>query len=215
MSVELVEGLKDLKTGALLNLLAVLLIFFSMGMMFATFGFTPMREIEPEEILGMMAIFGVFALLFLLAIILSLASFVMYFKATGHLKNYDEKYGIGRKGMILEIVGVVLMLTSFIPIIATGMRLEEAHYAVSGVVIAAFLLIFAGAIALIVGAILFGVMLMRLEEVERDFKVAGILYFVGMALSFFTGIIGVLIGIATTVLIYISAKSALRRLSIA
>ncbi|ADC66669.1 conserved hypothetical protein [Ferroglobus placidus DSM 10642] len=213
MNNELVEGLKDLKTGALLNLLAMLLIFFGMGIMFATFGFTPMREIKPEEFLGMMAVFGIFALLFLLAIILSLASFIMYFKATGHLKNYDERYGVGRKGMILEIIGSILILASFIPLTATGTT-KEFHYATFEI-LAAFSLVFAGAIALIVGAILFGIMLMRLEEVESDFKVAGILYFLGMILSFFTGIIGVLIGIATTALIYISAKSALKRISAA
>ncbi len=212
MNTELVEGLKDLKKGALLNLLGVLFVFLGMGAVIATVGFAPMKEVEPEKFVGMMAILGVFALLFLVAVILSLISFVMYFMATGHLKNYDEKYGIGRLGLILEIIGVLLILIPLLFALATaGRGMHEG--AMFGAFMAVIGFVFLGAIALIVGAVLFGVMLMRLGDVESDFKVAGVLYFVGMILSFFTGIIGAILGIATTILIYVSANSALKRIS--
>ncbi len=211
MNQELVEGMNKLKTGALINLLSVVLMLIGIITAVATFGFMPIEN--PRNLIGMLAIAGLFIILVIIALVLGIVGFIMYFKATGHLKRYDEKYGIGRTGMVLQIIGLLLI---FIPILAILAIISQMRpYEVPGLLAISlvFIFILIGAIMIIVGAILFGIMLIRLEDVESDFKVAGIVYFVGMILSFILGAIGSIIGIVSTILIYMSANKALKKLS--
>jgi hypothetical protein len=67
-----------------------------------------------------------------------------------------------------------------------------------------------GGILVLIGAILFGIMLIRMDEVESGFKIAGILLIAGIILNFISGGIGLIIMIVSMVLVYTSSKSALK-----
>lgn len=67
-----------------------------------------------------------------------------------------------------------------------------------------------GGILVLIGAILFGIMLIRMDEVESGFKIAGILLIAGIILDFISGGIGLIIMIVSMVLVYTSSKSALK-----
>jgi len=67
------------------------------------------------------------------------------------------------------------------------------------------------AILIIIGAILFGIMLMRMDKVEFSFKTDGILYLVGMIQNFAIIGVGNAFAIVSLVLIYTSSSEVLNR----
>lgn len=213
MNAELIEGLKDLKTGAMVSLISIVLVLVSLVLIFGSVGM--INPENPQAFLVAMGALGSFAILILIAVILGIIGFVMYFMATGHLKRYDPKLGIGWWGMVLQLVGLILMFVPILLLVGVVVSNPHANGAIAGAVLASLGLLIIGGLMIIVGAILFGIMLMRLGEdpnVESGFKTAGIIYLVGIVLSFIAGAIGEILGIVTTILIYINAKNSLERL---
>ena len=219
MDAELIEGLKKLKTGAKVNLISIVLVLISLVIIFGSIGSIGMVNPEnPQAFLVVMSTIGSFMALIVIAVILGIIGFVMYFMATGNLRRYDSKLSIGRWGMLLQVIGLILM---FVPVVvmafialATGSRADGTFLV--GALLSLFGLLFVGAILIIVGAVLFGIMLMRLGEdpnVESGFKTAGIIYLIGIILSFVAGGVGEILGIVTTILIYINAKNSLKKLA--
>lgn len=209
---ELVNGLRDLRVGAMLNLISVILVLASVIFLFATIGGFPNLK-DPSAFIGLMAIAGTYVTILIVAAIIGLVGFVFYFKATGHLKRYDPDYGIGRIGMVLQIVGLILMLASFGLIFLAVSLARALPQAALGATLSMLGLIIVGAIVIIVGSILFSVMLIRLGKVDSGFKIAGILYLIGIILNFIVSGIGTILGIVSTILIYTSSGRSLERLS--
>lgn len=171
---ELSEGLKKLRLGSLFYLLAFTVSWTSILFMIAL-GPTATGFMS----LALIASLGVFAFLIVFAMALSIASFIYFFMATGALRKANERYGIGRKGMILILVGLILISVSFL---MTAILTPATNaMAVVGILV---LLLIASAVVILIGVILFGIMLLRLENVDPRFKTAGILYFVGIIVPF-------------------------------
>jgi len=66
-----------------------------------------------------------------------------------------------------------------------------------------------GIILIVVGAILFGVMLMRMGEIESGFKTAGILYLLSIILNFVVNGVGNIFAIVSLILIYTTSTSVI------
>jgi len=205
---ELIKGLADLKNGALVNLIAIILVIIVVGSILGTIGMTkPMTK--PNAIM-ILAALGSMVLVLLVAMILGIIGFIYYFKATGHLKRYNSNLGIGRTGITLQLIGCALVFLSVLIVAA----MLAAHMGAVAIVTLPIMLIL-GVVLMIIGAIFFGIMLMRLGEdpnVESGFKTAGIIYLIGMVLAFILGIIGDILGIIVTIMIYVSAKRSLSKL---
>ncbi len=211
MDVELVEGLKKLKTGAMVNLISVVLILISVVLIFSSVDMANPENLQ--AFLIAVSAMGSFIALMVVAVILGIVGFVMYFIATGHLKRYDSKLGIGRWGMLLQVIGLILIFIPLLLLIAIASSRPDAT--VGGAIFASFGLLFVGGLLIIVGAILFGIMLMRLGEdpnVESGFKTAGVIYLIRIILSFIARAIEEILGIVTTILIYVNAKNSLKKL---
>ncbi len=205
---ELVAGLKNLKTGAMVSLISIILALVSVVLVISSVGMV--NPGNPKAFLLAMSAMGSFVVILIAAVVLGIVGFVLYFMATGHLSRYDPRLGIGRWGMTLQIVGLILV---FVPVILIVGAI--ASHAILSAILASIGLMVLGGLLIIVGAILFGIMLIRLGEdpnVDSGFKMAGIIYLVGIILSFVAGAIGEILGIVTTILIYISAKNSLERL---
>jgi len=200
---ELIKGLRGLKNGALVNLISIALVLVAVLSVMGTV--SGLRD-PKMAMLALMAL-GSFLVLLLAAIALGIVGFILYFEATGHLKRYNPSLGIGRTGMSLQVLGIVLLFLSVF--IIAGVALAHKPYAA---VLAFPILALLSAVLLIVGAVLFGIMLMRLGDVpgvSSGFRTAGIIYLVGLVLSFLFEPVGSILGIVATVLIYKSAKDSL------
>ncbi len=198
---ELIEGIYYLKKGAMLNLVAIGLMFISLLYMGLTVGFV--NPEDPNAFLLALSAMGSLIFAIVVSVILSIIGFIIYFKATGHLKNYNRELGIGRTGMVLQIVGIALI---FLPLLFLTLAIATKSEGLVAVAVGFILLAFAGVVMIIVGAVFFGIMLLRLGDVDSGFKTAGIIYLVGMVLSFVLGVIGQILGIISTYLIYSSSK---------
>jgi len=203
--MELAEGLRNLRAGAMFNLISVILVLIAIILIFAAVGSFP----NPNTLISLIAIVGTYILLLIVASIVGLVGFILYFKATGNLKKYNPDYGIGRTGMILQIVGLIIMIASLGFFVAS---LTRSLGSVERAVLSMFGFIIVGAVIIVVGVVLFSVMLIRLGEIESGFKTAGILYLIGIVLSLIVGGVGSILGIVSTILIYTSAGRALEKL---
>jgi hypothetical protein len=193
---DLNEGMENLWKGSLVYLLAVAFSWASVIPLIAT-GFTAGDLINP----ALIASLGALAILIVAAIVLGIASFVYLFMATGALRKANERYGIGRKGMILILVGLILFSFSLILALfaaATGAS-EEIALLIVGII---GLLWIIAAVLLLIGVILFGIMLLRLEDVDSRFKTAGIIYLIGIIVPFLI--------IAAMILVYSAANRAIK-----
>ena len=220
MTEELVEGLKKLKLGALLYLVAIVVLLAGMGIVFASLmlGGQMMPPMDPGSIALMISVVG--AILIIVAVIIAIAitAYVMWFIATGHLKRHNSALGIGRTGMIFQIVAVVLII-GFLIIIAALPLPTKNPAAIAGAVAGIFGGIIIAFLLSLVGEILFGIMVMKLAEepnVESGFKVTGILYIVAIVLMLipFTGAVGCILLLVSVILIYIFAGRSLETLTV-
>ncbi len=200
---KLIKGLRGLKNGALTNLMSIGLSIIGLAIVMKTVHVFR----DPKMALMAFMALGSIVILFLVSAALGIVSFVLYFNATGHLKRYRADLGIGRTGMILLLAGIILMFVDMF--IVAGI----ARYQPFTDHLKLLILVIVSMILLIIGAVFFGIMLMRLgeiPEVSSSFKTAGILYILGFILSIiFLGVIGGIIGVISTVLIYKSAKESL------
>ena len=222
MTEELVEGLKKLKLGALLNLVAIVVLLAGMGIVFASL--MPggqMGQMDPKNMEYMIyAASGLIIaaiIICITAFIIGIIAYVMWFIATGHLKRHNSALGIGRTGMIFQIVAVVLLIIGFLIIIPAA--LTENPAAIAGAFAGLFGSIIIAFLLSLVGAILFGIMVMKLAEepnVESGFKVTGILYIVAIVLMLipFTGAVGCILSLVSVILIYIFAGRSLETLTV-
>ncbi len=203
---ELIKGLRGLKNGALVNLVSIGLSVIGLAIAMKTVH----AFRDPKMALMAFMALGSVVILLLISTALGIVSFIFYFNATGHLKRYKADLGIGRTGMILLLAGIILLFIGMFIIIGV------ASYQPFTALLTLPILMIVSAILLIIGAVFFGIMLMRLgetHEVSSGFKTAGILYIIGLILSFFLGVVGGIVGVISTVLIYKSAKESLSSLS--
>jgi len=225
MTEELVEGLKKLKLGALLNLVVIVVLLAGIGIVFASLMLMPGGQtmpMDPRSIALMISVVG--AILIIVAVIIAIAitAYVMWFIATGHLKRHNSALGIGRTGMIFQIVAVVLLIIG--EIISAALTQNPAAIAGAvpgffGSIIIAFAFGIIAFLLFLVGEILFGIMVMKLAEepnVESGFKVTGILYIVAIVLMLipFTGAVGCILLLVSVILIYIFAGRSLETLTV-
>lgn len=192
---ELVNGLRRMRTGALMYILATSILLLGLLSLVLVSGFSSADPMNPALIFGV----GIFLVIFVLCIILSIAGFIYFFMATGDLKKAKEEYGIGRNGIFLQILGFLLLF------VGLGLLALETSTSSSIIAIISFAIIFGAVIAILVGAIFFGVMLIRMGDIEGGFKTAGILYIIGI-------LVPVLLIIAV-ILAYLSAGRAVDKLT--
>jgi uncharacterized membrane protein len=108
---ELIEGLKKLKKGALFTLLSQILVVIAIALVLSTVGWLPMGSYRSPEMFYTEVIYKLMGImiplvgLFVASAILGLVGFILFFIGTGHLKRSNPRYGIGRLGMVLQVVG--------------------------------------------------------------------------------------------------------------
>ncbi len=244
---ELRRGLNRLKLGALFYITAFILAFVGIAAIFSLPGvFSLITQSFSEELSGspalpglpgytprapliaihpkLLAVLGVSALLLLIAGILGVISFVLWFMATGDLKRYRKRLGIGRTGMILQILAVIIIIVCVVGLIAFSavsagqLIFEKPLFGASTVMMVLGVLgvVVIGAILAIIGSIMFGLMLMRMPEegLDSGFKKAGIIYLVGMVTSLipFVSLISWILDLTSAVLVYRSSKRSLESL---
>ncbi len=219
---DLIEGFKRFRTGILLQII---------GSVFGTIG----------------AIFALTIILMPIAIpvyvicgVISLIAFIFIFIATGWFKSYDPaRLGIGRKGIILELLGLGIMIVGAIILLATiGLAVlfsvdagEDigsllAGGALAGIILSIICYLICAVLAL-VGAIMYFIFLFRLAEVPRAdpmIKTGVILTIVGIVVAIVFAIVGAVltmpvigtvgsvVGFIAWILIYIGAGNTLKAL---
>lgn len=229
MQPELTEhlrrGLSDLRTGALLNLIAYAIILIAV-LSFLPLVLLPYMSIsrigEISRPLGMIisALVSI-GIVILVAVIMFIISFYYFFRSTGHFKSFDPKLGIGRTGMMLQLMGLIILIIGLLAFLMLSAITKVSATRALGETHGPFILIFAmlgvmfiAAVISFIGGLLFGVMLTRLGEVEglSEFRTAGILYIVALVLSVipFISLAGMAIGIVAMILIYTYSGRGLR-----
>ena len=111
--------------------------------------------------------------------------------------------------MIFQIIGLVLMLIA--PLTILGAVAGQSPMAVIEAMFSMIGILAIGGILIVVGAILFVIMLIKMNEIESDLKIAGILLIVGIILDFIAGGIGLIL---LMILIYTSSKRALKQVQV-
>ena len=237
---KLIEGIERLKNGALTSMLSIVLGILAVIAMLAVFPHmrilnmslylnitsanrTAISIIE-RRLMGALPYLAVSGILFIVASILAIASFILFFMASGSLKEYSERLGLGRTGLIIVLLSLLLILVGGASIAFTMPHAVErwrpllpiALHLISGIAIIA-VLVFLSAILMTVGLILFSIMLIRLSEekdVDKGFKTAGIIMAAGIVLDLipFAFIIGLVLCLVALILIYTSAKDSLKNL---
>lgn len=220
-------GLSDLRMGALLGLIAYVTLILVFLVFLVSFLFPMITQpVEPlsaiTSILSSLLLLGVGLLI---GLILAITSFYKFFKATGHLKRFDApRLGIGRVGVLLQLAALAIMVISTMEVIVMTPYGTVPKYEYSAPLIAFAVLFVAASIVSLMGSLLFGIMLMRLADVEGlsgGFKVAGVLYIATAimgGLGFILGavVIGAaifILGMLAMVVIYTSAGESLRKLA--
>ncbi len=191
----LIRGLERLKTGAILGLIAFLLVLAGSLSVAGSLLSGHHGRLGAAHLVGLSA--G--TVLLILGLILALASTVYWLLAAGSLAEYDrQRLGVGSTGVKLMLSSLVLALLGILA-------------AVGGSPGAALGLVAVAVILALAGFVLYGVMLMRLSEVpgvERGFHAAGILFILSII-----PYIGGLLGLISTILIYVYAKSSIENLT--
>ena len=218
--MSLAEGVDKLKKGSLFAIAADLLTIASIGFAFLSVGI----GMSLQDIQKMFLVLGAVLIPFLVALILGIVGFIFWFQATGKLKNADDNLGIGRTGMILQIAGISLMILSMIVAILLFSASHVTRHsfepqtitpAIGGAFIGMMVFMALGGLLIIVGAILFGIMLLRLSKVEgvdQGFNTAGILYLISIVASVVLAAIGGILMFVSLILIYMAADKSLKNL---
>ena len=158
-------------------------------------------------------------------VILALAglAFYKFYKATGYLKEYDApRLGIGRTGILISLAGLGVAVIGLLVLVASVASIEastryQTFGSLLGLLFAIMGLLIIAAVLILIGSILFGIMVMRLGEVEGldpGFKWAGILYIAGIILGLIPklGIVGTILELVSAILIYTYSKNSLEAL---
>jgi uncharacterized membrane protein len=241
---DLIEGLNRLKSGALIQLIAFILIAIGLVGFVFFWGFVFMPPQQGMTLPGLLRILSgamLFVALIIIAWILSIIAFYYWYSATGYLRRYnDERLGIGRTGMTLILIALVLLILvvggifAFLYTVGSmtvgGLEIPAIHpmeplgpatnymsffIAMLGILILPALL---GGILLLVGMIMFSIMLMRLgdmENVSSSIHTAGILFIIAIILSIipYVNFIGSILHLIGIILIYSGAGETISRLS--
>ncbi len=218
--MDLIDGLEKLKRGALLAIVADILMIAGIGFAILSVG----MGINPSEIQKIFLILGSMLIPIFIALILGIIGFVLWFQATRKLKRVNESLGIGRTGMVLQILGIALLILPMIVAIPLFAVNNPAYYyhepemfmpAFAGMLIGVMAFMALGGLLIIIGAVLFGVMLLRLSKVEgvdQGFNTAGILYLISLVASIIFAVVGSILMFVTFILIYTSADRTLKNL---
>jgi hypothetical protein len=206
----LISGLRKLRTGALLQITAVILSIIAVIYLFTIMGLS-MLTMEPRMMFGAMlsSLLGIGVLGVIIGILL-LLGFIYWFTATGDLENYNSRLGIGKTGVIIVIVGIILAILGALLLVGLpGM----GFMALGGFMF----FIGIGGLLVLIGWILFSIMLIRLgdlEEVSDSIHTAGILYLIGIILSLipYLNIVGNILVLIAVIMVYSGAGSTLDRL---
>ncbi len=224
----LVRGLSDLKTGALFSLIAYALSFLVLLIVLAMVPHIMIPGMGPRTIptTGLAALLGMLSLIVVMGIVilvLAVLAFYKFYKATGYLKEYDApRLGIGRTGILISLAGLGVIFIGLLVLVASmaSIGASTGYQALGGLLGPLFAmmgLVIIAAVLIIIGSILFGIMVMRLGEVDGldpGFKWAGILYIAGVILELIPnlGIVGTILGLVSTILIYTYSKNSLEAL---
>jgi hypothetical protein len=228
---ELTEGIERLKNGALISVLSIVFGIAAFLLLLAVLphmrflnislysNITTMNRtiisIFERKLVGALPYIAVSGLMLILSAILAIASFVLFFMATGNLKKYSEKFGIGRIGLIIVLLSMLLVLVA-VP--SAFLTTEIKHLPSFPVLmLMTIALVFLSILLSAAGQILFSIMLIRLSEekdVDEGFRIAGILLAVSAILIFipFISIAGLVLDLVALILIYTSAKNSLNKL---
>ena len=228
----IIAALKDLKLGSILSILSgvlgiisVLPILLSLPRMF-------MRTETPREMLRqIMPGIVPAALLFAAALVIGIISLYFWFRASNNFKRYDERLGIGKIGAILSIIGISIIVISLLILLATlpqivsmigmpaGMDAVGEQLAMRFLsLIPAVIVMLLGALIYSIGWILYGVMVMRLGEIQGlnpDFKYAGIIMIAGSLLSFIgdLAIVGLVLELVSLIMISVYSDMSIKSLT--
>lgn len=230
------RGLSDLKVGALLSLVSYAIILIALLASLPSLLTFALTFEQPEELFHTMETIAsplsIPLLAVLAAMVVSLAALYKFFKATGHLKRFDApRLGIGRLGVLLGIAGVLVILLGSIAVVfalmtsillnAPAWSLEYLtsleHLTLSGLYALIGVLVI-GAIAAVIGEILFVVMIMRLGDIEgldKGFRTAGILFLAGIVAGFIplVSLLALVLEMVALVLTYRYSENSLRSLA--
>jgi len=226
----IIAALKDLKLGSILSILSgvlgiisVLPILLSLPRMF-------MRTETPREMLRqIMPGIVPAALLFAAALVIGIISLYFWFRASNNFKRYDERLGIGKIGAILSIIGISIIVISLLILLATlpqivsmiGMPMDAVGEQLAMrflSLIPAVIVMLLGALIYSIGWILYGVMVMRLGEIQGlnpDFKYAGIIMIAGSLLSFIgdLAIVGLVLELVSLIMISVYSDMSIKSLT--
>ena len=214
------EGIYKLKNGALFAIVGDILALAGIVMAVMSIGL----GFNTPDLNAAFVLLGAIFIPFLIATVLGIVAFIFWFQATGKLKQVRDDLGIGRTGMILMIIGILLIVLSMIiaiPIFTMNAPQYQAYGPempmppFAGVMIGMVTFMAIGGLIAIIGTILFGIMLIRLSKVEgvdQGFNTAGILYLIGVVAMLIFAIAGSVLMFVSQVLIYMSASKTLENL---
>ncbi|MGB9631230.1 MAG: DUF973 family protein [Candidatus Methanodesulfokora sp.] len=235
---DLIEGIERLKNGALVSILS---IFLGIAAFIVLLAFLPQKILNMslylnitevnrtvvsfigKRLVAALPYLAASGIMLIIAAVLAIASFILFFMATGSLKRYNEDLGLGRMGLIIVLISLFLPLLILVGgiLIAPAPMGEGRHFPRFPVLMPAMLimilLIILSSLLMIIGLILFSIMLIRLPkegDVDEGFKTAGIIMAAGSVLMLIPliSIIGLVLFMVALILIYTSAKSSLKKL---
>ncbi|MCL4344560.1 MAG: DUF973 family protein [Nitrososphaerota archaeon] len=159
---------------------------------------------------------GVLYIVIGIAVVFGVVELVFQWMGWSSLKTADSRYAIGRRGLILVVVGAVFALVSFMALLpeltSAVLQGSSALTSVLPLIAGIGILSFVGAILIIVGVIMLYIGLWRLGSSynNRMIKVSIILVIVDVVLSAIFGVllpavtsVASLLGIASTILLII------------
>ena len=196
----MVEGLRKVENALLISIIADLLV---VAAVFAGLGvfLTSMGGNSADVLASAIAGAVTAGIIFLLALILGIVSFVYLYRGMDTLGAADPQLKIGSTGVKLSLGGMILFLLSFLMLIPAAMSQSLAG------VMAAVPLLFFGVILLFVGGIMLLIAFWRLGNMED-----GSLIHIGVILIILGGLlattkIGGILSFIGTILVYIGVKN--------
>ena len=126
----LIEGFKGLRHGSLLILtsfIIMLLVPIVSIWLAAPFIYYTVVKVVPitssmthHNIVGATWCYGMVTLLIVIAaLVLVLCGIALWLKASGRLRDYSDKFSIGRIGLMLQVIALIILLI-YIPIAILG-----------------------------------------------------------------------------------------------
>lgn len=215
------RGLSDLKKASLLSLISYLMLF---AMLLISLGIVTRADISEmlydlRRIQTLLTLSGIL-IGFLISLLLGLFAFYKFFTATGHFKSHDPGLGIGRIGVILELIGLITIIigaTVFGALLSSREAYQGPPMLMETNLLALLGVLLFGAVLIVIGGVLYSVMLIRLGEIEvidKLLKWAGILYLIGTLISLIPliNLVSVILGVVAMIILYYGCNSSLKSL---